>query len=111
MIAKFDDFNRLEQPSLVLTNPEEIPISFIDEHYIKNFIFKPKFNDISEITFDVYEHFEDGQIFKGYKNLIQRMRITIEGYGSWIISNVIEAKSNVDDVNHKSVTLKSAEYD
>ena len=111
MIAKFDDFNRLEQPSLVLTNPEEIPISFIDEHYIKNFIFKPKFNDISEITFDIYEHFEDGQIFKGYKNLIQRMRITVEGYGSWIISNVTEAKSNVDDVSHKSVTLKSTEYE
>ncbi len=111
MIAKFDDFNRLEQPSLVLTNPEEIPISFIDEHYIKNFIFKPKFNDISEITFDIYEHFEDGKIFKGYKNLIQRMRITVEGYGSWIISNVTEAKSNVDDVNHKSITLKSAEYE
>ena len=111
MIAKFDDFNRLEQPSLVLTNPEEIPISFIDEHYIKNFIFKPKFNDISEITFDIYEHFENGQIFKGYKNLIQRMRITVEGYGSWIISNVTEAKSNVDDVNHKSITLKSTEYE
>ena len=111
MIAKFDDFNRLEQPSLVLTNPEEIPISFIDEHYIKNFIFKPKFNDISEITFDIYEHFKNGQIFKGYKNLIQRMRITVEGYGSWIISNVTEAKSNVDDVNHKSVTLKSTEYE
>ena len=111
MIAKFDDFNRLEQPSLVLTNPEEIPISYIDEAYIKNFIFKPKFNDISEITFDIYEHFENGQIFKGYKNLIQRMRITVEGYGSWIISNVTEAKSNVDDVNHKSVTLKSTEYE
>ena len=111
MIAKFDDFNRLEQPSLVLTNPEEIPISFIDEHYIKNFIFKPKFNDISEITFDIYEHFENGQIFKGYKNLIQRMRITVGGYGSWIISNIIETKSNVDDVNHKSVTLKSTEYE
>ena len=111
MIAKFDDFNRLEQPTLVLTNPEEIPISFIDEHYIKNFIFKPKFNDVSEITFDIYEHFENGQIFKGYKNLIQRMRIAVEGYGSWIISNVTETKSNVDDVNHKSVTLKSTEYE
>lgn len=111
MIAKFDDFNRLEQPSLVLTNPEEIPISYIDEHFIKNFIFKPKFNDISEITFDIYEHFENGQIFKGYKNLIQRMRIAVEGYGSWIISNVTETKSNVDDVNHKSVTLKSTEYE
>ena len=111
MIANFDDFNRLKQPSLILTNPEEIPISYIDEAYIKNFIFKPKFNDISEITFDIYEHFEYGQIFKGYKNLIQRMRITVEGYGSWIISNVTEAKSNVDDVNHKSVTLKSTEYE
>lgn len=111
MIANFDDFNRLKQPSLILTNPEEIPISYVDEAYIKNFIFKPKFNDISEITFDIYEHFEDGQIFKGYKNLIQRMRITVEGYGSWIISNVTEAKSNVDDVNHKSVTLKSTEYE
>lgn len=111
MIAKFDDFNRLEQPSLVLTNPEEIPISFIDEHYIKNFIFKPKFNDISEITFDICEHFENGQTFTGYKNLIQRMRITVGGYGSWIISNVTEVKSNIDDVNHKSVTLKSTEYE
>lgn len=111
MIAKFDDFNRLEQPSLVLTNPEEIPISYIDEHYIKNFIFKPKFNDISEITFDIYEHSLNGEIFKGYRKLIQRMRITVEGYGSWIISEVLEKKSNVGDANYKSIALKSTEYE
>lgn len=111
MIAKFDDFNRLEQPSLVLTNPEEIPISYIDEHYIKNFIFKPKFNDISEITFDIYEHSLNGEIFKGYRKLIQRMRIAVEGYGSWIISEVLEKKSNVGDANYKSITLKSTEYE
>ena len=111
MIANFDDFNRLKQPSLILTNPEEIPISYIDEAYIKNFIFKPKFNDISEITFDIYEHSFNGEIFEGYKKLIQRMRITVEGYGSWIISEVVEKKSNVGDANYKSITLKSTEYE
>ena len=111
MIANFDDFNRLKQPSLILTNPEEIPISYVDEAYIKNFIFKPKFNDISEITFDIYEHSFNGEIFKGYKKLIQRMRITVEGYGSWIISEVVEKKSNVGDANYKSITLKSTEYE
>lgn len=111
MIANFDDFNRLKQPSLILTNPEEIPISYIDEHYIKNFIFKPKFNDISEITFDIYEHSLNGEIFKGYRKLIQRMRITVEGYGSWIISEVLEKKSNVGDANYKSIALKSTEYE
>ena len=111
MIANFDDFNRLKQPSLILTNPEEIPISYIDEAYIKNFIFKPKFNDVSEITFDIYEHSFNGEIFDGYKKLIQRMRITVEGYGSWIISEVVEKKSNAGEPNYKSITLKSTEYE
>ena len=108
MIANFNEFNQLEKPSLILTNPEEIPIKPIDDSYIKNYVFNPKFNDISEITFDLYEHNgNDGNIFEGYKKLFQRMRVSVSGYGSWIISQATERKSNNGESNYKQVVLKS----
>ena len=112
MIANFNEFNQLEKPSLILTNPEEIPIKPIDDSYIKNYVFNPKFNDISEITFDIYEHNgNDGNIFEGYKKLFQRMRVSVGGYGSWIISQATEHKSNNGESNYKQIVLKSTEYE
>lgn len=106
MIAKFDDFNRLKEPILILTNPEGDAIGILDEKYIKNLVFNPKFNDISEISFDFYKHESDV-----YKKIYPKMRISVEGYGSFIISSFTEHQSNDGNLDYKPITLKSTEYE
>lgn len=104
MIAKYDDFNHFCQPVLTLTNPEGNALGICDENYIKNFIFTPRFNDVSEISFDFYENDSPA-----YRKIKPRMRISVEDYGSFIISTVHEYTSAGDSLNYKSVTLKSTE--
>lgn len=98
MIAKYDDFNRFCQPVLTLTNPEGNALGICDDNYIKNFIFTPRFNDVSEISFDFFENDSPA-----YKKITPRMRIFVEGYGSFIISTVREYTSAGDSLNYKSV--------
>lgn len=87
----YDYYQKLNKPAFYLCNPDETLISAI---HIRNDSFALRFNDLSELSFEVPSHYLDssGETNKyKYYDLIQTKRlIDVDNIGIFVISNVAE---------------------
>ena len=87
----YDYYQKLNKPVFYLCNPDETLISAI---HIRNDSFALRFNDLSELSFEVPSHYLDssGETKKyKYYDLIQTKRlIDVDNIGIFVISNVAE---------------------
>lgn len=107
MIAKFDYYNRFEQPVISLRNPNDEFIGFIDN--IKNLNINPEFNAVSEMTCDIYKYGNDNNLLDIYDDIKVKRQLFVENIGFFIITQVTENDSK--DGVYKSLTLYSCEHE
>jgi len=98
----FDIFNRPEKPQIILTKPSGEQVFEIGDY--TNLITNMKYNDVSEISFDIYEKdVEEYELIKGKKY------VNILTYGIFIISSAVETDDGLS--KYKTVTCKSVDYE
>ena len=103
----YDYYQKLNKPVFYLCNPDETLISAI---HIRNDSFALRFNDLSELSFEVPSHYLDssGETNKyKYYDLIQTKRlINVDNIGIFVISNVAETDTGTDNA-FKTVSCTS----
>ena len=98
----FDRFNNPVKPQIILTKPTGEEIFEIGIY--NSLKIDEKYNDVSQISFIVYDgEVEDFSEIKGKKH------VTIDGYGEYIIDDVIE--SNDGFKASKAVLCKSIDFE
>lgn len=109
MIQKFNFFHQYESPTFILCNPDKSQISaFIANNRSINL----KFNDVSEISFDISDKYQDEfgvtQDFFYYDLFQGKRLILVENIGYFVIQSVSEN----DDyyIKTKSIVAYSAQY-
>lgn len=107
MIAKFDYYNRFEQPIISLRNPNDEFIGFIQN--VKNLNINPEFNTVSEMTCDIYKYGNDNNLLDIYDDIKVKRQLFVENIGFFIITQVTENDSK--DGVYKSLTLYSCEHE
>lgn len=102
----FDKFNRYEIPRAFLCNPNFVELYPITP--VAGPKLSMRFNDISEMEFDIYEHDEKGNAVPCYSMLQKNMIVMLDGFGYWVITTVGEHSDGT--TNKKSVKCMSYEY-
>jgi len=105
MLQDFNVFGEYIIPDVAICYPNRKKIG--DLGRILNLTLDLKFNTYSEVTIEVpYE--VDGIITPHYENLVQKNKIHIDGYGYFIIQNVVETNDGIK--RYKTVPAYSEEY-
>ena len=104
MNIDFDYFNRYESPMLTLCNPSNSEIGVING--FKDLIIKPRFNNLSELEFNISKCDTNSEI---YRLLEERRQILVEGLGYFIISSCSE--TNESNSCTKKVIAESCEVE
>lgn len=119
MLQDFNVFGEYEIPNVSVCYPNRTKIG--DLGRIINLSLDLKFNTYSEITLKV-PHMTDGMITAHYDKLVQKNKIHIEGYGYFIIQDVVEendginrfktipAYSEESSLNYRSVNFLEGTY-
>lgn len=107
MIAKFDYYNRFEQPIISLRNPNDEFLGFVDN--IKNLNINPEFNAVSEMTCDIYKYGNDNTLLNIYDDIKVKRQLFVENIGYFIITQITENDSK--EGIYKSLTLYSCEHE
>lgn len=107
MIAKFDYYNRFEQPIISLRNPNDEFIGFIQN--VKNLNINPEFNTVSEMTCDIYKYGNDNTLLNIYDDIKVKRQLFVENIGYFIITQITENDSK--EGIYKSLTLYSCEHE
>lgn len=105
MIARFDYFNKFENPILSLCNPNHKVIGILDG-YIKNLKLTFVFNEIWELTLDVYKH-KGKQELPCFDLIQSKRKILVEEVGYFIIDKI--TKNTGDDGTYLSISALSCE--
>ena len=111
MEFNFDTKGIYEVPIIALCNPNRIEIAHITN--INNLHIRPRFNAVSEVTFEIRSVYYDTMAGENkqvtYYNLISKNRLLhIQGFGYFIIVQVNE--TNEGEVPTKEITAYSYEY-
>lgn len=101
----FDKNGRYEYPVLVLANIDKTELSLMEQ--TRNLVITPRFNAISEVTFDLYKEY-NGLSVPYYDMIMKNKLVHIEGWGWWIIYKITESFDG--GVPYKEVSCYSYEY-
>ena len=107
---KFDTYGNIEDPTIILKNLDETVICTLGNYY--NLKLNLKFNNISEVTFDIPAHFiEDGNTIKTpfYSHISGMKLVEIEPFGNFILSKPKTKGDGIKEI--KSCTAYSLEYE
>lgn len=109
MIYNFDYYNRFEEPTLILCNPDDSEIGVITN--FEGLTPNVCFSDISDISYRInwvgdFDDFENNDI---YEKHIERRQVHVCGVGYFIITDVSEVED--DDFRYKNISAKSCEYE
>lgn len=103
MIQKFDYYRQSEKPEFILCNPDDTQICVLTVSDTKCVL---RYNDTSEISFQVTEGCTDG-----YELLETNREVLVEGLGYFIIDTVDEDDTDGEHHATKTVNAKSAQYE
>lgn len=106
MQFSFDKFNRVDIPRLFLCNPNFVELYVINPSTLPKL--SMKFNDISEMEFELYEKDVNGNLVPGYSMIQKNMVVLMDGFGYWVISSTKTV--NDGSTEKKTVFCKSYEY-
>ena len=106
MQFSFDKFNRVDVPRLFLCNPNFVELYAINPSTLPKL--SMKFNDISEMEFELYEKDVNGNLVPGYSMMQKNMVVLMDGFGYWVISSTKTV--NDGSTEKKTVFCKSYEY-
>lgn len=109
MIQLFDINNIYEAPNFTLCNPDYTERAAITAYNKKVVL---RYNDVSEISFDVAEKYSDNgetKIFSYYKDIEIMRLILVENLGYFQIADVTDYDDGV--VNKKTVLARSLQYE
>lgn len=106
MQFSFDKFNRVDIPRLFLCNPNFVELYAINPSTLPKL--SMKFNDISEMEFELYEKDVNGNLVPGYSMMQKNMVVLMDGFGYWVISSTKTV--NDGSTEKKTVFCKSYEY-
>lgn len=107
---KFDKYDKIETPTLVLKHMDGRVISSIGAYYNLTATFR--FNDVSEITFNVPAKIEiDGEVVDNphYSQIIGMRLVYVEPFGDFILSNPQTSNDGLKEIkNCKAYSLEYA---
>ena len=111
MNFNFDINKNYEIPLITLCNPDKTEIASISN--FKNLHIKPRFNAVSEISFDIYSKYFDNinsetKTLPFYELIVKNRLLHIQGFGYFVIVQVSETNEGTTQI--KSVTAYSYEY-
>ena len=111
MNFNFDINKNYEIPLITLCNPDRTEIASVSN--FKNLHIKPRFNAVSEISFDIYSKYFDNinsetKTLPFYELIVKNRLLHIQGFGYFVIVQVSETNEGTTQI--KSVTAYSYEY-
>ena len=116
MIYVFDNFDRFEQPEMILCNPDDEEIGVIaNPEDVKITI---NLNEVSELSYKIYNNDNELTDKNGipieaipniYRKHIERREVLVQGIGYFIITEIREFSN--EEGTYKEVTAKSCEYE
>lgn len=84
MNIAFDYFQKQEIPTLILCNPNRVPVASLKGCYdVKNII---RYNAISELSFTMPRQDEEGNVLSGFEKLEIKMIVYVKNMGYYIVS-------------------------
>ncbi len=111
MNFEFNINKNYETPLITLCNPDKTEISSVSN--FKNIHIKPRFNAVSEVSFDIYSKYFDNinsetKTLPFYELIVKNRLLHIQGFGYFVIVQITE--TNEGNTPIKSVTAYSYEY-
>lgn len=103
MIQNFDYYRQSEKPEFILCNPDDTQICVLTISDTRCIL---RYNDTSELSFQVTEGCTDG-----YDLLETNREVLVDGLGYFIIDTVSEDDTDGEHHGAKTVNAKSAQYE
>lgn len=107
MVIKFDKFNMVRKPNIILCNPSGEELYALSG--VKDRVATLRYNSVSEFSFTAIEKNSKGSKYE-YYDLIQTTRVVkLLNIAEFVITNVVEVDNGI--YKTKDVTCKSLEFD
>lgn len=101
----FDINGRYEYPVLTLANIDKTELSIMEQ--VKSLVITPRFNAVSEMSFDLYKEYNYVTL-PYYDKAVKNRLVHVDGWGWWVIYKVTETFDG--GVPYKQVQCYSYEY-